>query len=769
MGLKQDIVIVNEFSVPKPGGGGSRGGTPGAYVTRYMARETAVEPLAPIRLHRTDDFILRYMARESAVEHAPSAYEAKVTMRKAQGHGGVAFGYGQVSLSHDQLVSASKDIQHLFEQGHTVLKTVLSFDEEYLRRHGLIPQDFRCERPGDYRGHLDQMKLRMAIMHGLDRMSHGHSGFDDLRFIAVVQVDTAHVHCHLAMVDAGRGHLAPDGTQRGKLSDRHRSRLRRGVDSYLDEKQHVAHLSSAVGYERRNVTTYIKRWAHERMQNESLSQFLLACLPKDRTLWRAGSNHAAMRKPHQIVYEMVNEQLMAPGSPLPIAMEKVLDYANSRRVAEDLNTQQWQRLVAQGRSQIVDRAVNGVYQLLRTLPEDELVVRTPMLSVMSMDYEELAALQRDQDSPDGSEQEQDLRSLGFRMRSYSSRLRHHREQQQTFRDLATSWRSAHEAGVADEDSRVLYDFYRLEADYHARCMAKYQHFLPFAADPNSWYDQQERVASYGQRMLSLMAMRGDAALQRMKDPEQAERIGMDVYGQHGGRWLTQGRAGRAVLDERIASMRRTYDEQVEQLQQDVLAHGLVVDQIVSEPDQPQDSDPTLATSPKLAQVRLQVRAGSSYPFEEVRGLDAHRLTYDFVHDVPVDARTSERFIVAAQARGAALSAAMEYLQATDQAEAIDNLPVSDITQMQAMAAQFARMRARDVTSVVLPSRLASLRQERAAIAPSLPRSAAPRLDDQMAVRVRAQIEAAVLDEALDLDDAAQQQADPSALVSPELA
>ena len=760
MGLKQDIVIVNEFSVPSPSSkGGSRGGTPGAYVTRYMAREKAVEPLAPIRLQRNDDFILRYMARESAVERAASAHDAKVRMRKAQGHGGVAFGYGQVSLSHDQLVSASKDIQSLFEQGHTVLKTVLSFDEDYLRRHGLIPQDFRCERPGDYRGHLDQMKLRMAIMHGLDRMSHGHSGFDDLRYVAVIQVDTEHVHCHLAMVDAGRGHLASDGTQRGKLSDRHKSRLRRGVDAYLDEKQHVAHLSSAVGYERRNVTTYIKRWAHERMQDESLSQFLLACLPNDRSLWRVGSNHASMRKPHQIVYEMVNEELMTPGSPMPIAMEKVLDYANSRRAAEDLSSAQWQKLVTQGRSQIVDRAVNSVYQMLRTLPEDELVVRTPMLSVMSMDYEELAALQQDQEVASQGDDAGDLRSLGFRMRSYASRLRHHREQQQTFRDLAKSWRSSHEAGVADEDSRVLYDFYRLEADYHARCMAKYQHFLPFAADPSSWYERQEQVASYGQRMLSLMAMRGDASLQRMKDPDQAERIGNDVYGQHGGRWLTQGEPGRVVLDERIAAMRRTYDEQVEQLRQDVLAHGLVVDQIIGSTEQLQDPDnpdnpaeslraPVESRDGVPGRVRLQVRVGSAYPFDEVRGLDAHRLTYDFMHDVSVDARTSERFIVAAQLRSAALTAATEYLRATDQAAAIANLPVRDIAEMQAMAKHFERARAADPSSVVLPSRLAQLRQQRAAMAPSLPRSAAPRLDDQMAVRVRAQIEAAVMHEAV---------------------
>src|SRR5699024_7442584 len=126
---------------------------------------------------------------------------------------------------------------------------------------------------------------RMAIMHGMDRMAAGSGGFDDLRWVSTIQVDTEHVHAHIAAVDAGVGRLATDGTQRGKLTDRHKSRLRRGVDSWLDEKQMVAHLSSAVGYERRNVTTFIKRWAHDRIRSEALAQFVLACLPADRSLW----------------------------------------------------------------------------------------------------------------------------------------------------------------------------------------------------------------------------------------------------------------------------------------------------------------------------------------------------------------------------------------------------------------------------------------------------------------------------------------------------
>src|SRR5699024_1029860 len=362
MGLKQDVVVVNEYSVPLPGGKGSRGGTPGNYVTRYMAREQAVESLAPIQRVRTDDFIMRYMARDSAVERPGATRQGiKTAMRQAQGDGGVAFGYGSVSLSDDQLRAASKDIQRHFESGKTVLKTVLSFDESYLKKHGIVGEDFSCQKAGDYRGHIDQMKLRMAVMHGLDRMSGGTSGFDDLRYVGVIQVDTEHVHCHLAMVDAGRGQVTRDGTKRGKLLDRHKSRLRRGIDSWLDEKQAVAHLSSAVGYERRNVTTYIKRWAHERIRSESLPQFLIACLPEDRSLWRAGSNDARMRKANRLVTELVEEQLQRTGSPMPEAMERIVDYANSRRETEDLSTEQWQTLVDRGRQQVLERAVNGVY------------------------------------------------------------------------------------------------------------------------------------------------------------------------------------------------------------------------------------------------------------------------------------------------------------------------------------------------------------------------------------------------------------------------
>ncbi|MFF8914184.1 relaxase MobL [Streptomyces sp. NPDC015032] len=731
MGLKQDIIVVNEFSVPLPGGKGSRGATPGDYVTRYMAREQATESLAPIQRLRTDDFIMRYMARESAVERAGiTRGAAKHEMRQAQGDGGVAFGYGSVSLSDEQLKAASKDIQRHFENGKTVLKTVLSFDQEYLRGHGIIPEDFVCEKRGDYRGHIDQMKLRMAVMHGLERMSSGSSGFDDLRYVGVIQVDTEHVHCHLAMVDGGVGQVTRSGTQRGKLLDRHKSRLRRGVDAWLDEKQAVAHLSSAVGYERRNVTTFIKRWAHERIRAESLPQFLLACLPADRTLWRAGSNDARMRKANQLVAELVKEQLERAGSPMPEAMERIVDYANERRAKESLTTEEWQRLVEQGRAQILERAVNGVYQMLRAMPESELRVRTPMLEVMGMDYRQMAVLAADRRSEDESA-EADLVSFGFRLRSYVSRLQHHREKAGAYRDLAHQWERAEKAGVAAEDSRPLYDFYRFEGDYHRRLTSKYRHFLPFLGDASQWYEQQQDVAAYGQRLLSLMALRADASLQRMKDPEEAEDLGRTIYHQPGGRLLTDGKRGRAVLDARIRTMKQAYGQKLEGLRADLASSGLVLRAGPSAEDQ-------TSAEPDAVGTDFEIVAGPSHDFAEVKALDLHHLGYDFVTDVEIGPHACQTFVETSRERRRLLLAAMDYLDQSGQAEAIPDLPVDDVAAMTRVSRELtAHQRDEGSGSPVLRSRIAELRAER------MRRSKASSLDAGLVVRVQAQVDRAV--------------------------
>ena len=723
--LKNSIVIVNEFSVPLPDGKGSRGATPGAYVERYMARDGATETLAPIQRRRTDDFILRYMAREAAVEHAPGIGAAKDAMKRAQGLGGVAFGYGSASLSDEQLRAASADLQALFDSGHTVMKTVLSFDEDYLRSTGIIDEDFHAKGAGDYRGHIDQMKLRLGVMRGMERMSAGTAGFDDLRYAAVIQVDTEHVHAHIAAVDAGRGQITSDGTQRGKLLDRHKARLRRGLDSYLDEKQAVARLSSAVGYERRNVTTYIKRWAHETMREESLPQFLLACLPADRTLWRAGTNEKSMRRANQLVTEMVTETLERSDSPMPQARTSIQEYADRRREKEGLNQNQWAKIVTDGENQVIERCVNGVYGMLRGLPADELRIRTPMLEVMSMDETDLARLCATRQ--DEVAAEDDVATFGYRLRSYSSRLKHHREQTRKYRELTRVWEKADEAGAALPESRPAYEFYRFETEYHRQLMSKYQHFLPTFGDEDRFADQEGEVADYGQRLLSLMSLRGDASLQRMKDEDEAERLGREIYGQPGGRHLTRGTAGRMVLDQRIKTMSAVHEGKVDELRADLSESGLVLRTTT-------DAEREAGRSTQI------IEPGSLDAFSEVKALDLHHLGYDFFSDVEISKTLFERFDKAANRRRSLLRGTVDWFEVSGQSDSISELPVDDVVAMSKFAASVSPD---GQGRLWLPSRYAELRA--AEETQSVRRSATTSLDSGLVVRVRDEVDHVVMD------------------------
>lgn len=801
MSLKQSIVIVNEYTVKKPGGKGSRGATPGDYVTRYMARDRATEPVAPIRATDLDDYIGNYMARAEAVEAfvsdrrgegprpslrarrarrsalrasakagaAGENEQLREEFRKRRGRAGVAFGYGDVSLSDEGLQKASEDIQAHFDAGHTVMKTVLSFDHDYLVEHGLVPPGMSGIKRGDYRGQLDQMKLRMAIMNGLGRMAR-IEGFDDLRYVGVIQVDTEHVHAHLAMVDAGVGRLAADGTQKGKLSKREMSRMRRGIDSWLDQNEKVAHLSSAVGHERRNVVSFVKRWAYEAMSVQASAQHLLACLPDDKRLWRAKTNAESMRKPNKLVTEMIEKHLARPGSPMPQVMAEIERYADDRAAREGLADAERQKLVDNGRQRVIEGCVNGVYSILAAVPDVDREVRTPMMDVMSMDFDQLYAamtdsaarkaeqegvIDRENELAGADGEDADLGQFAFRLRSYSSRLEHHMEMRTSYATWVAEWDARHARGLATDESRAMRDFYVSEENYHARAVSKYQHILAPVGVRSEWVDEWAKVDDYGHRIIGLKAMRLDKSLSRMKDPAEAEKLGREIYGQAGaGSMVATGQAGRAAkakIDARISAMERSYAEMVEALRikwSGQSAHLEVVE--VPGPDDggaeagaevgvlpgEEGHDGRFTTSMMLSGqsehlpavlaaealaggpsagvvdiytpgAAIRVRSEPEHEFVDVRGVDLHDMGDDWARDQPVGRRVAQAYLQLARDRRTRLDYAKFWMEFTGQTGAMGEHLGAAEADLERMEAMAGQLS----VNRVLPSRVAKLARE----------------------------------------------------------
>lgn len=637
MSLKQSIVVVNEYTVKTGSKSGSRGGTPGDYVIRYMSRNGAVENVSPSRLRDTDDYIMKYMARESAVEHYNNVPEIKGHMHKAQKNGGVAFGYGDVSLSDEGLYAASKDIQRNFDAGHTVMKTVLSFDEDYLRENGILDEGFEFKKRGDFRGHIDQMKLRMAIMNGMSRMG---KNYDDLQYVGVIQVDTAHVHCHLAMVDRGRGHVMPDGTQRGKLTAGDMKTLRRGIDTYLDRTKQIQMMSSSVMYDKRNAVCYIKKFTHKTMNRQGFPQFLLACLPDDRNLWRANSHSKDMHKANNLVREYVTELLGEPNSGYREAVASIETYARTRQAREGLTPQEYVKLVRTGQQSLLDDCVNAVYGVLKSVPKENMTVHTNMLDYMSMDYNDIA----------GKAVDDPMAEFGFKLRSYSSRMKYHRDEYHKYKDEHEHYESIENKA---EDSKALGDYLKFEADYNAMLMVKYQYFLSFMPSEEGIEDEFDEIMKERETLENLRQMYDDKDIRRMK-PKTAEDYGVRVYGQYGARRLVMGQAN--IIEERIRIAEENLKSHMNSFSDKLHDAGF-------------DFDGHGVTRKKM------------YEFEDVKSLDLHHLSYDFPYDASVSKINADSFVEMANKRHDMFMAAKDYLIGTGQEDKVSELPEKDVILM----------------------------------------------------------------------------------------
>lgn len=636
MSMKQSVVIVNEYTIRDKAGGGSRGGSPGMYVLRYMARNGATEGLTPIRLG-DENFLDRYEAREEITEEALSIDDLKAGMKDVQGYGGVGFGYGKYSLSDREIRAAAKDIQRNFDKGKTVLKTVLSFDEEYLRKYGIIPEDFEYHALGDYRGNIDQLKLRMAIMNGLDKMS---KNYDDLQYIGVIQVDTQHIHCHLAMVDRGRGNLAADGTQRGKISERSKTMLRKGIDSFLAEKQPVKMMSANTEYDRRNTICFVKKYTHRLIDERGFTQFLLACLPDDRSVWRSDTDRQDMQKPNAIVREYVGQLLDMPNSGYREALEQVDQYAQSRVRQDNLTGEEYRRIYNDGQAHIINRCMDAVYSVLEQIPKSEFDVRTPLMETMAMPYEDMAS-EADSDP---------MIEFGFKLRSYKSRLDHHRDERHRYHDAARDYEATMRAGEADVSSRPLYDFFRFEEEYNAMLMSKYQHFLAFIPPEEEYMQGFQDILDYEDRIRKMRRMMADRDMKRMRATE-AERYGLEAYGEDGGQYVV---TRPAYLEERISNM----EEHLEEMRQDYRLRLADYGMTVGEDGHP---------------VRTE-----EYDFEDVKALDLHHLMFDFPYDFAISNDYAQQFVEMADRRYELFQAAKAYLEATGQADAVSALPAADV-------------------------------------------------------------------------------------------
>ena len=202
-------------------------------------------------------------------------------------------------------------------------------------------------------------------------------------------------------------------------------------------------------------------------------------------------------------------------------------------------------------------------------------------------------------------------------------------------------------------SRVLYKFYDVEEEYNAKCMSKYQHFLNFIPNKETYEEEFDDILEYQRKYDSLKNMINDKTFSRFRSDKAAEDYGMDVYGQAGGRlWKNN----KQVLKRRLAKMSETILDKTQSFRDKLELDGLTMD-------------------------KRGIKKEPRYDFDEVKALDMHHLVYDWAYDTHVSKRNVDNFVRMANRRYNAYVGAKNYLESTGQGAIVEYLPGVDIEYM----------------------------------------------------------------------------------------
>ena len=640
--IKKSIVIVNEYTI-KDGSkyGGSRGGTPGDYILRYMGREDATEISAPIQLDN-EPYVERYNQRMKAADDMQEyTYKVKKNIRQPQRQGGIAFSNKTISMSNSELKQASKEIQNAFDSGKTVLKTVISFEEDFLRDNNIISPDFKFSKKGDYKGNIDQIKLRYAIMRGLDNVS---ADYDDLNYVGIIQVDSKHVHCHLAMVDMGEGNIAEDGTQKGKLSATAKKKLRGGIEMALEESKGLHYMSSYVDLDKRNIKTTLKKYTYDQLALYGAPQRLMSVLPKDETLWEAKSYRAEMQQANEICREYVEQILDHSDSGMDKAMRSVLDYVKYRSDREELNKEQQQRMVENARSEIVENCMDSVYSIIKNIPEDRRTVST--------DFINLSATPMITPSF-----KNDVQDFVYKARVYNNRLDKHSKEAKKYSELVNDYETAQENGLTDPSSLALYKYFLIEQEYQKKLESKYSQLVYITRPQNELQEDLQSLEKKARKLNAMETLYANKSVKEMTE-FQAEQYGRKKYGVYGGKYIV---ADDHVFEKRIKKYRESYNKDKADLVKKLKDQNLKIN--------------TDETGQKV------IVNAPAYPFDQVRGLDLQDLRGDFDGNLLYSETVKRQYLDMARKRIDAYDDACDYLVNTGQGRLKATFDQSDIENM----------------------------------------------------------------------------------------
>lgn len=210
--MKQPVVVRNQFTNVN---NHSHGKTPSNFIKDYTIRKEATELIYPVSSKNTDQPLLSVYDKSTQIhklkeneksisnDYLTNRTSSKIYSESLQMEGR-CFDLTNISLSSQNILDATNIIQKAFNDAHTVMLLVVSFDTEYLKNLNVLNQNEEYKlnnNPTDhFKNNTDELKLRMAVKNSVKRLSE-RLGYEKPIAIGSIQLDTDNPHAHIVLTE----------------------------------------------------------------------------------------------------------------------------------------------------------------------------------------------------------------------------------------------------------------------------------------------------------------------------------------------------------------------------------------------------------------------------------------------------------------------------------------------------------------------------------------------------------------------------------------
>lgn len=507
---KDSIVVKNQFTTKYKAGYGS---TVGVFFAKYINREDATESLLPNTTNDLESILLRYDNRKQITK---SAIRGKYDLSYLHEHlsdksGGRAFSNEKISLSSDDVVVLSQMLQDLWSDGHTVQKMVVSFRLDYLKDLNIVPQDLKINKRGDYKGHVDQLKLRLALQNTLKDFT---KDYVNPVYVGAIQLDTLQVHAHILIVDncdlsKSNRLVKRDGIwqERGKYRQSELNNFKTTLNYQLELSKDAKSFYLQPVLEHENIYNNMSTLTSRYYSTDIQLQRILLSLPKDKDLWYMACDDKSMIYPKKLVSEYVDDSIKTYDKALHF--DELYNKLRTKALKMKRPLQYLQQQVNKVKTKLGDSVLSTLKNVVDTVTT---ATRSNFLKFQARSNNEIKRF--------AEVTKNGWVKFNYKLDKFKNRLKKHLDSFDDYsQQIAVFDLEAQTNNVSDE-AYDLRNYYEIQRDYHAALVDKYHYFLPYTFAQGNLSDYQKRQEQLNQKyevLINDLQNRGELVLAEVNE------------------------------------------------------------------------------------------------------------------------------------------------------------------------------------------------------------------------------------------------------------